>query len=295
MELKLTRRSERAGEDHGRRRGRASPNRTREAGVGPREPLMNETDDQRSARRIDNRVLSAPPHLPAWAAEMRDLFRSGSAAQFLLHGNVFDVVPHGGKLLSLPAFLDAGDVRQLRRRAALRPQPRRARDARRRGLGRLAAERARPRGVDADADARAGLGARADRSLPAAHAQPAGAARRRRRQAQADRRHHRVRRVRRAARRRAAARRPVRRQHRQGPRLGQRPGDRPVEHRHRADQRGPARSQRARRREPARRGAAPAAAERSGHARLPDRRSSATQFPDLAAKCDVPIETLARG
>ena len=44
--------------------------------------------------------------LPRWAAEMRDLFRSGSAAQFLLHGNVFDVVPAAGKLLSLPAFLD---------------------------------------------------------------------------------------------------------------------------------------------------------------------------------------------
>jgi ATPase family associated with various cellular activities (AAA) len=44
--------------------------------------------------------------LPAWANEMRDLFRSGSAAQFLLHGNVFDVVPHGGKLLSAPTFLE---------------------------------------------------------------------------------------------------------------------------------------------------------------------------------------------
>jgi AAA+ superfamily predicted ATPase len=44
--------------------------------------------------------------LPRWASEMRDLFRSGSAAQFLIHGNVFDVVPHGGRLLSLPAFLD---------------------------------------------------------------------------------------------------------------------------------------------------------------------------------------------
>ena len=44
--------------------------------------------------------------LPRWATEMRDLFRSGSAAQFLLHGNVFDVVPSGGKLLSLPAFLE---------------------------------------------------------------------------------------------------------------------------------------------------------------------------------------------
>jgi AAA+ superfamily predicted ATPase len=44
--------------------------------------------------------------LPEWAVEMRDLFRSGSAAQFLLHGNVFDVIPSNGKLLSLPAFLD---------------------------------------------------------------------------------------------------------------------------------------------------------------------------------------------
>jgi AAA+ superfamily predicted ATPase len=44
--------------------------------------------------------------LPRWAEEMRDLFRSGSAAQFLIHGNVFDVVPSGGRLLSLPSFLD---------------------------------------------------------------------------------------------------------------------------------------------------------------------------------------------
>ena len=44
--------------------------------------------------------------LPRWAAEMRDLFRSGSAAQFLLHGNVFDVVPSAGKLLSVPSFLE---------------------------------------------------------------------------------------------------------------------------------------------------------------------------------------------
>jgi AAA+ superfamily predicted ATPase len=44
--------------------------------------------------------------LPPWAVEMRDLFRSGSAAQFLIHGNVFDLVPSGAKQLSLPAFLD---------------------------------------------------------------------------------------------------------------------------------------------------------------------------------------------
>lgn len=44
--------------------------------------------------------------LPAWASEMRDLFRSGSVAQFILHGNIFDVVPADGKLHSLQTFLD---------------------------------------------------------------------------------------------------------------------------------------------------------------------------------------------
>ncbi len=48
--------------------------------------------------------------LPSWAEEMRDLFRSGSVAQFLLHGNLFDVVPavgpSGRRLLPLKAFLD---------------------------------------------------------------------------------------------------------------------------------------------------------------------------------------------
>jgi SpoVK/Ycf46/Vps4 family AAA+-type ATPase len=48
--------------------------------------------------------------LPAWAEEMRDLFKSGSVSQFLLHGNVFDTVVTPGltepRLLSLGAFLD---------------------------------------------------------------------------------------------------------------------------------------------------------------------------------------------
>ena len=52
-------------------------------------------------------TTTAPsPALPGWAGELRDLFRSGSAAQFLLHGNVFDLVPAGSRLLSLKAFLD---------------------------------------------------------------------------------------------------------------------------------------------------------------------------------------------
>jgi len=48
--------------------------------------------------------------LPAWAEEMRDLFKSGSVSQFLLHGNVFDAITAPGspepRLLSLSAFLD---------------------------------------------------------------------------------------------------------------------------------------------------------------------------------------------
>lgn len=48
--------------------------------------------------------------LPAWAQEMRDLFKSGSVAQFLIYGNVFDTVPAAGRsgprLLPLKAFLD---------------------------------------------------------------------------------------------------------------------------------------------------------------------------------------------
>jgi len=48
--------------------------------------------------------------LPGWAEQMRDLFRSGSVAQFLIHGNIFDVVAiedaSGRRLLSLKAFLE---------------------------------------------------------------------------------------------------------------------------------------------------------------------------------------------
>ena len=48
--------------------------------------------------------------IPAWAQEMRDLFRSGSVAQFILHGNVFDMVPARvgatQKLLPLKNFLE---------------------------------------------------------------------------------------------------------------------------------------------------------------------------------------------
>jgi hypothetical protein len=48
--------------------------------------------------------------LPAWAEEMRQVFRAGATSQFVLHGNVFDLVPApdgkgGTRFVSLTDFL----------------------------------------------------------------------------------------------------------------------------------------------------------------------------------------------
>ena len=55
-------------------------------------------------------IKAEASRLPAWAQEMRDLFRSGSVSQFIIHGNVFDVIAAetagGRRLLPLKAFLD---------------------------------------------------------------------------------------------------------------------------------------------------------------------------------------------
>src|SRR5512143_625533 len=37
--------------------------------------------------------MAETPVLPAWAEEMRQVFRAGATSQFVLHGNVFDLVP----------------------------------------------------------------------------------------------------------------------------------------------------------------------------------------------------------
>src|SRR5436190_8099549 len=62
-----------------------------------------------SSRCSKPKGIAMIDQLPGWAEEMRDLFRSGSVAQFLIHGNIFDVVgiedSGGRRLLSLKAFL----------------------------------------------------------------------------------------------------------------------------------------------------------------------------------------------
>ena len=201
---------------------------------------------------------------------MRDLFRSGSAAQFLIHGNVFDVVPAAATLLSLPAFLD--EVMFATYDVVLRYD---------RSRGVRATRGADDWGAWLDAGARReGQPASLLRepgsalelidryllrtlNLKALGSSFAQAPPRQRRTA-ADRGDRRVRRVRRAARRRAAARRRLRRQHRQGARLGQRSGHHAVEHRHGLISEGLHDLNEPGGRQPARRGAARPAARRSG-------------------------------
>jgi transitional endoplasmic reticulum ATPase len=43
--------------------------------------------------------------LPAWAEELRSRYLRGEAWQFVLHGNVHDLVQHGGRFVPLPDFL----------------------------------------------------------------------------------------------------------------------------------------------------------------------------------------------
>lgn len=47
----------------------------------------------------------AEPLLPAWADDLRKRYLRGEATMFVLHGNVYDVVIHNGKRLSLTDFL----------------------------------------------------------------------------------------------------------------------------------------------------------------------------------------------
>ncbi|MEB3221882.1 MAG: ATP-binding protein [Candidatus Sericytochromatia bacterium] len=46
--------------------------------------------------------------LPAWAEELRRRYLAGEAIQFLLHGNVHDLVPLGGEFVPLRRFLAEG-------------------------------------------------------------------------------------------------------------------------------------------------------------------------------------------
>jgi len=49
--------------------------------------------------------MSDSTNLPAWSEDLRKRYLRGESSMFILHGNVFDIVLHNGKTLSLTEFL----------------------------------------------------------------------------------------------------------------------------------------------------------------------------------------------
>jgi len=49
--------------------------------------------------------MSEARNLPAWAEDLRRRYLRGEASMFVLHGNVYDVVLHDGKMMALTEFL----------------------------------------------------------------------------------------------------------------------------------------------------------------------------------------------
>jgi len=49
--------------------------------------------------------MSQPKLLPQWADDLRRRYLRGESSMFVLHGNVYDVVLHDGKLMTLTTFL----------------------------------------------------------------------------------------------------------------------------------------------------------------------------------------------
>ena len=67
---------------------------------------MTNTPDAPATDRTQNRM-------PAWACEMREIFRGGTVSQYILHGSVFDLVPYHsaeGTTTFLPLIEFLGDV-----------------------------------------------------------------------------------------------------------------------------------------------------------------------------------------
>nr|MBA3821742.1 hypothetical protein [Deltaproteobacteria bacterium] len=52
------------------------------------------------------RTVQLPPHFPAWAAKLAELYFSGTTSMFVVHGNTFDVVRAGpDRWIGLADFL----------------------------------------------------------------------------------------------------------------------------------------------------------------------------------------------
>jgi SpoVK/Ycf46/Vps4 family AAA+-type ATPase len=63
--------------------------------------------------------VSEPRLLPAWADDLRRRYLRGESAMFVLHGNVFDSVVYGGRLLGLTDFLVDALLKDTRQTVAI--------------------------------------------------------------------------------------------------------------------------------------------------------------------------------
>ncbi len=221
--------------------------------------------------------------LTPWAAEMCDLFRSGAVSQFILHGNVFDLVGGSGdgsggvplmKFLDDVIFETYDVVLHYNRGRGIRatrggedwgdwldtfagPDARYIPTIRESGKALELIDRYLLRTINYQAiNSKAAPGTRRHRP--------------------------RVRGVRRAARRGAPDRRRVQRQRGQAPHLGQRPRHPPVQYRHRARHRGAPRPERPGGGEPPHREAEDPAARRGRDAAVLEGQSGST-LPELAS------------
>ena len=228
--------------------------------------------------------------------EMRDLFRSGPVAEFLLHGNIFDVVPPAGGKLSLKAFLKRRCSRATtpcstttaagacgRRGAATTG----AAGCNRRSATRSPISSTREPGVALELIDRYLLRTLNLAAIKRAPEAPPGQRRRARSRSSSTSPSSWFR----GATRRSSA--ALQRQRGEGPGLGQRSGDPPGQHRHRAADRGAARPERAGGRESPR-GRAPLPLPSETEMLEYLNALAPTQLPDLPAKSEVPMDTLAR-
>ena len=57
------------------------------------------------AAKAEAKPKTPPPVLPGWAEELKRRYVRGEASQFILHGNVHDLVLHGGTVMMIDEFL----------------------------------------------------------------------------------------------------------------------------------------------------------------------------------------------
>src|SRR6478736_3438333 len=66
---------------------------------------MPSASDKKSAAPVPAAAKKPPEPLPTWAEELKKRYVRGEASQFILYGNVDDLVLHDDKLMMIDEFL----------------------------------------------------------------------------------------------------------------------------------------------------------------------------------------------